>query len=108
MRGVRIWIDDTREPPEGYDYWLKWFSDFQRWLRHSADGTKISRVSFDYVLLDDPMWPRPHEKSGDACVELLASYPQFHADDLEVEFHSTDEQFNDRMRAIWESSRSWR
>lgn len=104
---LRIWIDDERPMPEGYDVWCKCFSEFHAYLRHLA-GDRISHVSFDYVLLNDPSWPRPHEKHGDKCVELFCSYDHLHAEDVTVEFHSSDKDYNDLMEKVWNDIRSYR
>lgn len=106
--GVRIWIDDQRDMPDGYDWWCRHFSGFRELLDHfQTQGVKVSLVSFDYVLLGDPAWPRPHEKHGDACVEIFSYFQDLHAPDLEVEFHSSEEKYNDKMRTVWEHAQAF-
>lgn len=107
--GVRIWIDDLRSPPDdSYDFHVKWYSEFHSLIKNlKLLDQEVSHVSFDYVLNDDPKWPRPYEKHGDACVELFAAFHSIHSSDLTVEFHSSDELFNQKMRIAWESAMSY-
>jgi hypothetical protein len=97
----RIWIDDEREPEgkDWYDVWAKNFSQFREVLKVIEErGEKIDHVSFDYVLEGDPNWPRPYEKNGLHCVEVLYGVDHLLEADAILEGHSRDSDYNKEIR----------
>ena len=85
---MRMWLDDIRPKPEGYDMEYKTYHEFSAHLFiFSVYDWKISHVSFDHDLGGDKD-PWGNELTGMSCAKALVRY------DFEHDLLTNDFTFN--------------
>lgn len=45
---MKVWIDDLRPMPEGYDFWLKSVNEVKNFIENSKQRTNIELIDLDH------------------------------------------------------------
>ena len=99
---MRIFIDDLREAPEGYDL-ARNFGEFQELIKQAKEkGEPIESISFDNDLGEG-------EKEGYEIMKWLAeAHPEYMAGETELKVHSANPKARENMEAYIEFCREHR
>ena len=95
---MRVWLDDVREMPEGFDYWARTAHAVVSLLLHGHD---VTYISFDHDL--------GQEKTGYSVATTIESMIQggFLTKMIEYDVHSANPVGRKRIIQAMESARRY-
>lgn len=93
---MKVYVDDTREAPEGWHLCNSFYSAYEFITKHYEE---ITHIDFDYYLSEK----NTYQNGNDLIRELLWFYKDtgkniFHQPKENYTFHSSDSYMNEKMR----------
>lgn len=72
---MRVWIDDVRPMPRGYDVWIKTYAQAYKLIHNDRyNDDYIEHISFDHDLGGHQFVTDPHEKTGYDIACIIERY----------------------------------